>query len=195
MYSADAYNVTGATAAGGLVGSLTGGSAAYSYSTCSAQGAYAGGFVGTSTGALSHCYATGLVSGDAEQEGAFAGQLSASASNCLYFSIINARDVEGGTNGSGGYTYLAPVGGEYGGSAIAALDADAATYDGFVGAPSAWADAVTYDPTLSLYYKNTYNLKTVSRLGASVDDADFVSTHYGDWPAPETFAVNVPSAE
>jgi hypothetical protein len=57
------------------------------------------------------------------------------------------------------------------------------------------------------YYGGKYNLKTVAQLDTSTPKqvdvietattvnnvttpADFVATHYGDWPAPEIFVVN-----
>jgi hypothetical protein len=51
---------------------------------------------------------------------------------------------------------------------------------------------------LKLYYGGKYNLQTVAQLDTdktlgvveATIPADFVATHYGDWPAPEIFVVN-----
>lgn len=73
--------------------------------------------------------------------------------------------------------------------------------------------ATNYDPTLAKYYPSNgenktlavYILRTVAQLDGDLkvnaepttdDDAlpaDFVATHYGDWPAPETFVINTPT--
>lgn len=186
------YNVTASGSAGGLVGSFSGSSAVIenSYSTCSATGATVGGLVGSAaSGSIENCYAAGLVSGTTE--GAFAGSLSAGASYCRYYRIVNERDAEGGSNGSKGYTYLSAVSGSDP-AGITAFDADASTYDGFVGAPDDWAKAHPYDT------RGSYPLKSMARLlypDTLAQDAegkytDFVAEHYGDWPTPETWVVN-----
>ena len=178
------YNVTGATA-GGLIGSMTGGSVSGSYSTCSASGTTAGGFVGSGSGTISNCYCTGLVKGTTT-EGAFAGEFGGSISDpCWYFEIINERP-----DAVKGYTYLNAIGSGNTSGSITALDATAKAYDDFCGSPNSWNSAIPYDGTLKVYYNNKYNLKTIKQLDSSVT-ADFVvSTHYGDWPAPEAFVVN-----
>lgn len=113
----------------------------------------------------------------------FTGAASASATGCQYFEIINER--KDTTNG--GYTYLGPTSGT-GTSGITALDDDANAYNLFSG--SGWSPAEPYDAMLRTYYQSKYNLQTVKQLDTSVEDSDFVSTHYGDWPAPEEFIFN-----
>ena len=194
-YSHSDYNVSAAYDAGGLVGSLVSGKIEKSYSTCSAIGDNAGGLVGSAeSGSISNCYATGLVDGTSV-EGAFAGSLSAGVSNCrycYYYMVVNERDAEGGENGSKGYVYLGAVNsGDRDG--ITAFDADVSTYDGFVGAPSAWADAHPYDAdTLTPLYRGSYPLKSAAGLGTTLDQDTkvFVADHYGDWPAPEVWVLN-----
>ena len=183
VYSAADYNVTASSSAGGLIGSAGTATISNSYSTCSAKGATAGGLVGTATGRITNCYATGLVEG-ITVEGAFAGTCSETASDCRYFEIINERE-----DGSAGYTYLGAVNsGTYTG--ITALDETAAKYNEFL--PEEWQNAMPYNATLPIYYNNKYNLKTVKQLSeaGAIADTDFVSTHYGDWPAPEIFVIN-----
>jgi len=204
MYSDEAskINVTAKANAGGLIGDAGNAAITYSYSTCSATGATVGGLVGTASGSISDCYATGLVkgTGTAAKEGAFAGELKGSgkAENCLYFEIINER-----VSSDGLITYLPAVSGSVTTAGVIALDADVSTYDSFVGPTNAKAWTATdkyYDPTLGTYYQDSYPLRTVAQMGATITEnsgkandttlTDFVATHYGDWPAPEIFVVN-----
>lgn len=197
------YNViaSGGTA-GGLIGTAGDTTISGSYSTCSASGTTTGGFVGTSTGSITGCYCTGLVPHDeSETVGAFAASLSGTITGCNYFEIINEiRNTDASNKLTSGYHYLTPLpkvgnnadAGMH--SGIKAFDADSGTYSDFV--PAEWKDAEAYDSVLSTYYQNKYNLKTVEQLGTELSkDADgkttdFVSTHYGDWPAPEEFIFN-----
>ena len=188
------YNVTGATA-GGLIGSMSGGSVSGSYSTCSASGStLAGGFVGSGGGTISNCYCTGLVS--STTSGAFAGSLTENPTDCQYFEIINEIKKDDNGNDIAGYNYLKPIGNKSRTetSGITALDATAGTYEAFCGSPNSWDSAVPYDGTLKRNYSDSFNLRTVYQIGqtpkAKSTSADFVSTHYGDWPAPEAFVVN-----
>ena len=199
------YNVTATGTAtgtaGGLIGAMTGGSeVANCYSTCSVKGATAGGFVGKgSSGSLSNSYATGLVAGASSSSkiGAFAGELTARATDCLYFEIVNER-VDAVT---GMASYLPPAHGKETVTGVSALDESAETYNAFVGESSAWTDAEAYDATLAQYYTVgdglKYNLKSIPRLAGDAYTAsgegmpaDFVATHYGDWPVPEIFVIN-----
>ncbi len=201
----NAYNVTATGTAtgnaGGLIGAMTGDSkVANCYSTCSVKGATAGGFVGKgSSGSLSNSYATGLVAGASSSSkiGAFAGELTARATDCLYFEIVN--EIVDETTGM--ISYLPPVPGSETTTGIAALDESAKTYNDFTGADGAWTDAEAYDATLAQYYTVgdglKYNLKSIPRLAGDAYTAsgegmpaDFVATHYGDWPAPEIFVIN-----
>ena len=53
-----------------------------------------------------------------------------------------------------------------------------------------------YDSTLANAYPDGYPLRTVAQLGADLTpkagepETYFVTTHYGDWPAPETLVIN-----
>ena len=61
-----------------------------------------------------------------------------------------------------------------------------------MGGPSAWGAASAYNADLDdIYGEDVYIMKTVAQLGASVSEGDYVATHYGDWPAPEVFVVNI----
>lgn len=211
----NAYNVTATGKAGGLIGDAGSTDISYSYSTCSVKGATAGGFVGNATGAVKYCYATGLVSGTTR--GAFAGVTSLTATKCQYFEIVN--EVADETLGFDYLTPLVKEGTNDGTSTnITAIDASADSYNSFVGAD--WKAAKVYlgktttddttDDWLDIYYgSGKFSLQTVAQLrknknnndsGISLnvvetpDDsnpvADFVATHYGDWPAPEIFVIN-----
>ena len=214
------YNVTASEGvAGGLIGDAGSTAIDYSYATCSASGATVGGLAGSAGGSIQHSYATGLVLGkasgsDPAVEGALIGELKAagSLSDCLYYEIINERLITGEDAASSGYEYL-PALGSGTSSGVSALDATAATYNAFVGAPAGWIKAedadgnsTTCDATLTDLFDGSYSLKTVAQLGASgvltaettddsgkVTPADFVAIHYGDWPAPETLVVNTGS--
>ncbi len=181
-YSSSSYNVTGSTAAGGLIGTAADTTFSCCYSTCSAYASLAGGFAGSSEGSISNCYAAAPVKGS--QKGAFAGSFSGTASNCYYYSIVNES-----ISSAGKYVYLGAVNGASA-SGITALDASASSYGEFTGDPNGWAGAVAYDTSLNKYYRGKYSLRTVAQLGASAVGGSFVSVHYGDWPAPELWIVN-----
>ena len=202
----DLYNVKGTGAVGGLVGDAA---ISGSYSTCSASGSTVGGLIGTSTdGSVTNCYATGMVKGTTK-EGAFAGSLGGTVSGeNYYYEIINEREVTGATAADViGYEYLKAVGGASGSvdkAGITAFDADTATKtavqnynnfttkDGKTGSAKTNADAVPYDTVLGNYYQNKYHLRTVAQLpGSTVATGSYVEKHYGDWPAPEIFVINV----
>lgn len=200
------YNITAIGSAGGLIGSLAAGSEVKNcYSTCSVsstdsgENALAGGFVGNgssgTSGTIENCYATGLVHG--ATAGAFAGKLTANPKDCKYFEIVN--EIVDETTGM--ISYLPPVPGSETTTGIAALDESAKTYNDFTGADGTWTDAEAYDATLAQYYTVgdglKYNLKSIPRLAGDAYTAsgegmpaDFVATHYGDWPAPEIFVIN-----
>ncbi len=185
-------NVIGTVNAGGLIGQVNGKTKTVEncYSTCSVSGGTVGGFVGQSSAEIVSCYATGLVEGTTK--GAFAGSLTGSYSKNLYYEIIN--EVAGGD-----YPYLKAVGNKSNSevTGVTALDADAVSYDKFVGNPGNWENASAYDKTAldKLFGTDKYSLKTVAQLGATVGDGDFVATHYGDWPAPEALVINTGSAD
>lgn len=185
-YSKTDYNVSAAESAGGLVGDAGRATIRFCYSTCSARGAVAGGLAGAMKGAAYSCYAVGLVSGDTE--GAFAGSFSGTADDCSYLEIVNQRDAEGGSEGSRGYTYLPALG--TGSGEIGVLDVSedgAVQYNTFTSGGK--GPASPCDPALSRYL-GKYEFRTVDQLGAGVTAADFVSTHYGDWPSPEIWIIN-----
>ncbi len=195
-YSYSTCSVKGTAAAGGLLGKST-----------------------AVKEKVENCYATGLVyeSKSAEaKEGALVGILTNedALKNCKYFEIINEREDE--TNG--GFKYLAPIGSNTSFSnsegTVIAFDESADKYNAFVDEPLKWTPSVTYDGKsndddkddwLDIYYGKKYNLQNIKRLGGEILDepktettangtvttpADFVATHYGDWPAPEIFVVN-----
>ncbi len=204
------FNVTSdATAgvAGGLIGASTGMTVEKSYSTCSVKGVTAGGLIGNPAGgSATACYATGRIYVPTDERGnpvkknvgAFAGSTTLSANGCYYYEIIN--ELEDNTNG--GFIYLSNLANDTSIAQIKALDISAEEYNIFVGTSTTWKGATTYNISLSTYYGGKYNLKTVEQLGAllqaEVKDgdgnvttpADFVATHYGDWPVPEIFVVN-----
>lgn len=194
------FDVTG-TIAGGLIGTADNTTIENSYSTCSATGDTAvGGLIGTGSGKVTGCYATGLVKGQESESastgttgtettsasiGAFAGSFEGTLENNYYYMIINEiKDADDVFTGE----YLKPVNGRDDG--VAALDADAATYDAFAGHSS--TAALPYDGKLTDYYGATYFLRGIA-VSSGADSSEmpvFVSTHYGDWPAPEIFVIN-----
>ena len=213
-----AYNVTGGAGAGGLIGDQGQTTIDYCYSTCSVSGTTAGGLVGKTGGTINHSYCTGLVNGT--NKGAFAGQKpTIEAGNdavCWYFQIINKP--ENATDylppapncASGDESDPAQGSGVEKIAKLKRLDADAKSYNDFCGAPANWKEAHPTEASgLTVLYPATdsddeevakYNLKTVKQLGADVVEtatattpADFVATHYGDWPAPEILVVNTKS--
>ena len=205
-YSSTKPNVSAPSGyAGGLIGNAEA-KIENCYSTCSASGSTAGGLVGKAGTDVKNSYCTGLVQGASatSEVGAFAGQLVVSPTNCHYYEIMNPV-----TDDSGVITYLAPVSGktleDYGEDKLQPLDATATGYDAFVGAPASWAAAQPYCDDLADYYARTtgegddaqtsavYPLRPLSGVSATATGdapADFVATHYGDWPMPETLVVN-----
>lgn len=194
------YNVTGDKNAGGLIGQVSGTRISGSYSTCSASGATAGGFVGDMSGSepITNSYSTGLVNGTAA--GAFIGNLGdgSSLTGCLYYEIINEQFANG-TDGKTGYKYMNPVGNKETSELnqhevkISPIDANAGSYETFVGDDDRWKSAVAYDMNLGFYYQGKYNLKTVDQLTGNTTNKDLVSDHYGDWPSPEIWVINEPN--
>lgn len=207
------YNVTAGRCAGGLVGNVGFVNIDHCYSTCSASGDTAGGLVGRTEGPVENSYATGLVNGT--NAGAIAGNILSSNQfvNCQYLEIINEI-----TTG-GAVSYLPPVPGWAPSdetkvptgsvklTGVSRADYSAASYADFSGAKADWKDALSYDGTLINLYnvesdsgekQPKYNFNTVEQLGDvavvaeadETDPVDFVATHYGDWPAPETLVVN-----
>ena len=149
--------------------------------------------IGSATGSVTakNSYCTGRVGGSADdaKKGQFigTGTLTSGTGN-LYFSIVN-NDMKaiGGVNTD-------PTG-------LTALDANLTTYNEFVSigkTGDAVAKAKPYDGGLTTLYDGNYALQTIKQLGGPSPTPtppgtipEWLTTHYGDWPAPETFVVNV----
>jgi Tfp pilus assembly protein PilE len=197
------YNVkaTGSGKAGGLIGDAGSAAISNSYSTCSVQtdtNGKAGGLVGSSNGTITNCYCTGLVSGMGDN--AFIGNTGSNIniSGSKYLEIINE------VKSTNGYTYKGSGASD---TAVTAIDDDADSYESYVSGRSKWNRSYPYDTTLRKYYHDAsgrylYNFKTVTQLEQTDDKTSinssklnkksslFVNSHYGDWPAPETFIIN-----
>lgn len=209
------YNVQAAAKnAGGLVGVASGTPIDHSYATCSVTGEIAGGFVASASATISDCYAVGMVKGTGttgtgtaavSKEGGFAYG-STTVTNCYYLEIMNERpDNEK-------YPYLPALGEKpTDTTSVKMIDESAEKYNTFCGAAKdeegndLWKPASPYDAKLIEYYGGRFNFKTVAQLptastvgvketettvGNVTAPADFVATHYGDWPVPEIFVVN-----
>ncbi len=197
--------------AGGLIGSMSGGSATYCYSTCSVKGATAGGFAGTASGDISNSYCTGLVLGTGEVKDssavkAFVGSGTPTASGNYYYSIINdsyyaklrAQSADGKTGieelkaaEGNGVAYPLDKDSVQNGSLVTAF----AAYKAFLGTGFEPDEAKPYDAFLKNHYQKTgatdktdYPLKTIQQMDSSAPA--FLAVHYGDWPAPEILVVN-----
>lgn len=186
------YNVKATDYAGGLIGQAGGVTLKSSYSTCSARATTnngrAGGLIGnvSSSTNINNCYSTGLTDG-----GSYAfigtGGSKATVKDCKFFEIINE------SKGLNGMQYKSP-GKE---SGVEAIDKNEDKYQEFVGDDSTWKNAVPYDDALEDYYNKKYNLMTVTQLmgngakGTGKGTGNFVDKHYGDWPAPEVFIINL----
>ncbi|MBQ1411395.1 MAG: type II secretion system protein [Oscillospiraceae bacterium] len=190
------YSVKSNAYAGGLVGDCSA-TIEKSYSTCSVSGHLAGGLVGNASANIKDSYCTGLVQTNSLDgaAGSFAGELSGfiTCSGISYFRIINWQSGIGEVGKLGPDVTIS----------IAPFDLNTASYRAFV-TTDLTNNAMPYDDTLTAYYQGRFNLQTVKQLGYSsvvsgeiTDDesqpahTDFVETHYGDWPAPETLIVNV----
>ncbi len=199
MYDTESYNVTSAGAAGGLVGMTAGTDNTINkcYATTSVSGGGVdGGLVGPVVGtSITDCYATGLVGGAGTQRGAFVGSNGyTSLSNNYYYEIINGD--------------LKPVGNNDNATieGISALDATVDTFNAFYGATlrapltidgeSVPVDKpYPYDSELTKRYGNLYPLRTIRMLNQDADnnwtkEHYWSTSHYGDWPSPETLVIN-----
>ncbi|MBQ6151621.1 MAG: type II secretion system protein [Mogibacterium sp.] len=188
------YNVQASQGgnAGGFIGSALSAKIRYCYSTCSASAGNdvsdrVSGFIGSVTAVkVRNSYCTGLVNGTNAFLGT--GNLTNSADN-HYYMIINEKK----GSFADGVDYKEP-----GDRSVSAFDDDAASFNTFTG--GTWNDAKPYDNDIKTYYDNRYSLRTVTQLANKKTDripesasgfgAYFVNTHYGDWPAPETFIIN-----
>ena len=197
MYDSDSdkSNVKGtgsSTDVGGLVGNVKGQAAIqYCYATTSVSSeGTAGGLVGSASDAtIKNCYATGLVA-EGAQKGAFIGEADSSTLDTnTYYEIIN-YDTET-------EVYMVPVGGGISVTEeqITALDKDIDAYEAFYAADSRKKDevnvdiAVPYDSRLTELYNKVYPLRTIAMLNKDADGM-WATSHYGDWPAPETLIIN-----
>jgi len=198
------YDITGSIC-GGLIGNAGNAEISNCYSTCSVSGSEtAGGFVGEASGSISDSYSAGLVNTEVNSlntVGAFAGSLSLSGepSECYYYEVVSEKTKEEEEEGKTKIVfngYLGPVG-DKDADGIDAFDKDTASMKRFL---TAGIDAKPYDlPYLLSHYndnseKAAYIFKSVTKPeGVSTDKFKkeyFVSTHYGDWPAPEVFIIN-----
>lgn len=202
--------------AGGLIGSMSGGSATNCYSTCSVKGATAGGFAGTASGDISNSYCTGLVLGTGEVKDssavkAFVGSGTPTASGNYYYSIINdsyyAKLRAQSADGKTGIEELKAAASD---SVARPFDKDRLNaddtittafqaYQAFLGDEFKPDEAKPYDAFLKNHYQKTgatdktdYPLKTVKQLDTDPNSSvpDPLDIHYGDWPAPEILVVN-----
>lgn len=214
------YNVQAvAKNAGGLIGLATSTPIDHSYATCSVTGQTAGGFVASASGTITDCYAIGMVKGTGttstggatvNKEGAFAYS-AMTVTRCLYLESMNERP------DNMDYPYLPALGDKPTDTSVKMIDENAEKYNTFCGAAKdkagndLWKPASPYDAKLIEYYGGRFNFKTVAQLDTSTPKqvnvietattvnnvttpADFVATHYGDWPAPEIFVVNTKSS-
>lgn len=192
--AAGRLNVQAQVEVGGLVGKATDGLTIDScYSTCSASGATAGGLVGSMNGGtISNSYATGLVMGTTNSAtvGAFAGSLSSGASvnqadgkKSSYLSLVNLYDSTGAARN------VSAIGSDASSIAVTAFDANANTYNAFAGSAGS---AYPYDAYLKQNASNAYPFKNIQELsGASADTLpNHAKSHYGDWPVAEYLFVN-----
>lgn len=189
-YSTDSYNVTASGAAGGLIGSDSATNVTNSYSTCSASATgasgAAGGLIGSHSGTVNvqGCYATGAVSG--ASYGALAGTTGVIYSDASYLSAVNGPLVLADTvkTDSKDTIHTQP-------DNVSAFDAGTAAYKAMAVARR------TAEPYLNALKglnvkggKPTYDFRTVKDLDPSAPPGTEV--HYGDWPVPDVFVVNVP---
>ncbi len=193
------YNIISAGgAAGGLIGSYADGKITNCYSTCSANGkTAAGGFIGNAAGGkIENAYCTGRIGGDGTK-GAFIGSSTSTISistdankQSYYFQIINNDMPALGSSAKNITT-------------VKAIDENLNSYNLFTDFTES-ENANAYDAGLArIYGENHYTLKTINSTGNDTSHAlsgkaaenapEWLTTHYGDWPAPETLVVNVPA--
>ena len=203
------------TTVGGLIGNAAGATVRQCYSTCSVSGTTAGGLVGQG-GDIDYCYCTGQV-GELNvadppgqyQDNAFIGATGATiGDHNYYYEIVNEIKIHDANDNTKvkKIEYKKPQPNVQN-SKITALDKDTETYEMFIiqdGNGDDWPatspkPAKPYESVLGDYYQNTYFLRSIPQLVVSEPsdyeswDELFVSTHYGDWPAPEIFIINIVS--
>lgn len=170
------------------------------YSTCSAYGTTVGGLVGSmSAGSASNCYVTGLVEGkDATAKvGTFIGNLTGTGnlvSGNTHYSLVNMYDEETGEDRE-----VPAIGNDKDNTNVKALDESAKTFNDNAPATSkAWPydDYVTNHSGGKLKKADSkYPFKNIKQLSGdtSSDFPKLATTHYGDWPMPEVMFENSPN--
>lgn len=206
-------NVIATGSAGGLIGSMSGGTATNCYSTCSVKGATAGGFAGSASGgAISNSYCTGLVLGTAavtetSEVKAFVGDGSPTGSGNWYYSSINdnyyaaikraLKEANDHTANAAAETAIEEL--EAGCAGANAFDKDRPNgTNGIVTAFEAYKqfrpdslgvdEAKPYDEYLTNHYQRTGETDKTDYPLKTIQQMDssapdFLAVHYGDWPA------------
>lgn len=192
------YNVASANgSAGGLAGSCKDAVISCSYSTCSAEGQVAGGLVGAASGstAVNNSYCTGAVGGPVKGAVAGSAEDPAAFTECSYFKIINEFP---DSNNAKAVVYLGEFGDGSDSAGVSAFDENLASFKEFTAVkPGVRISALPYDSTLNLYDRGIYPMPGIEALSnntAVTDNGYCVSSHCGDWPLPDIFAVNHPAA-
>jgi hypothetical protein len=133
---------------------------------------------------LLRSYCTGRVeTGTNGERGAFIGkgQLASESSNNWYLASVNDSAVNSGAE-----------------KAQAADDSTETYIDStetYIGIVSELTEAKPYDRHLITTYGSKYFYKTIRELDGSAPDLDWLTHHYGDWPAVETWVVNTPTSK
>ena len=205
--TAGRLNVMGSTA-GGLIGTLSGGTVENCYTTCSAGGTTVGGFVGNAAGGSTdaNCYCTGLVAygsdykayekpatGASVSLGVFAGSASVNLAG-KYLDLVNyfstRIDISSGSptqivaEETDQIAKVGSLSNSVNDNGILAFDSTADSYNAFIGPYP--VKAVPYDDTLlTKAEKDTSN---VPQFGLKPTTGQTI--HYGDWPIYETLVVN-----
>jgi len=201
-YSTTAYNVTADSgSAGGLLGVTDGAAVTGCYSTCSASGgATSGGLLGNmGGGSIANSYSVGLVGGSGNK-GALVGWVSSGKDGGSAVEISGLYLDIGSYSGSpvsacnlaGGLALQPLAGGE---NPVRPMDFNTSV---FSDATPATGAAVPYDNALKVPGNSgttnpTYHFKTVAQLTGDSTLGGHLSTHYGDWPLPETTFINTRS--
>ena len=210
------YSISGSGSAGGLVGSMAGGSmAGCAAAVYVSAGSTAGGLVGSATGntAISHCYSGGHTKDGEYGEGRYVSNINAPTAGGLVGSLDGSAtscystcSVTGGTVGalvgsggaiSGGYAVGSVNGESWDIVDLDGTDLTTSSYDAAVGGGK--SAAVPYDATLAEKYNGKYPFKTLVEVSDGASSlatgsanvlAKHLDTHYGDWPAIVTQVVN-----
>ena len=189
-------NVIGGTS-GGLIGAMTDSSADTCYSTCSVSGTVAGGLIGSAAGTVKNSYAAGLVETD-----------EAGIAHALIGTVPDGKTISGDDNR---YLWIINQDQKWQKQIMSEYDTPAAAVDAVAGIEDAEDVTVStaaytgflkgsdsakpYNTVLSASYGGLYPMLSVKDLGGAAGLSDYsvlyyVSAHYGDWPMPETLAIN-----